>query len=91
MFGRLHDGAQRIATWTSGPSGPFRPGAPKVFNEHLKLGASFFKSLSVAFIVVAIVRPLIDPEEAVSYLYGVTGLVFHGISHYIVFKLRDEE
>lgn len=86
----LNDLAARVFTALLGWRGPFGGRSAKVFNEHLKQGASFLNSLAVALLGFAVVRPLFEAGQAVSLLYGALGLAFHGLAHYVISKTKEE-
>ncbi|HRO15871.1 MAG TPA: hypothetical protein PLL33_12675 [Paracoccus sp. (in: a-proteobacteria)] len=82
--------AGRVFTAALGWRGPFGARSAKVFNEHLKQTASFLNSLAVALLGFAVVRPLFEAGQAVSVAYGLLGLAFHGVSHYVISKTKEE-
>ena len=62
-------------------------------NERIKLASSFLNAIGLGLIGFAILRPLTEVVglSTVSALsWGTTGLVFHGLSHYILGYLKKE-
>ncbi|TNF22062.1 MAG: hypothetical protein EP318_05030 [Rhodobacteraceae bacterium] len=65
-----------------------------VHNERVKLLAGFSNAIALGFIGFAILRPLTDGSIAFDGLttgWGLAGLAFHAMSHYILGMLRKEE
>lgn len=63
-------------------------------NERVKLLAGFSNAIALGFIGFAILRPLTDGSIALDGLtagWGIAGLAFHGVSHYILGMLRKDE
>lgn len=62
-------------------------------NERVKLFAGFVNAVALGLIGFAILRPLTESlsNAALSTLWwGLTGLVLHGFSHYILGLIRKE-
>ena len=63
-------------------------------NERVKLRAAFLNALSIGFLGFALLRPLIDGTLSVNLLtlaFLVTGLALHGMAHYILRYLEQED
>jgi hypothetical protein len=62
------------------------------YNERVKLLASFSNAIGLGLIGFAVLRPLSDPAEAgsLSVWWGMSGLAFHAVAHYILGRLRKE-
>ena len=65
-----------------------------VYNERVKLFATFLNALALGLIGFAVLRPLTGVDEgmtASSLWWGLAGLVLHGVSHYILGYLKKEQ
>lgn len=63
------------------------------FNERVKLFANFLNALSLGLIGFAVLRPLTESlsnANLSTLWWGMTGLAIHGISHYIMGRIRKE-
>jgi len=62
-------------------------------NERIKLASSFLNAIGLGLIGFAILRPLtefVGLSTLSALSWGTTGLVFHGLSHYILGYLKKE-
>lgn len=63
------------------------------YNERLKLLANFLNAIALGLIGFAVLRPLTESlsnANLSTLWWGMTGLVIHGISHYITGRIRKE-
>lgn len=63
------------------------------YNERVKLFANFMNAIALGLIGFAVLRPLTESlsNANVSALWwAVTGLAMHGVSHYILGRMRKE-
>ncbi len=65
-----------------------------IWNERVKLFGGFVNALGLGLIGFAVLRPLTDdalPISATTGLWAAIGLALHGVSHYILGRLRKED
>lgn len=63
------------------------------YNERVKLFANFMNAVSLGLIGFAVLRPLTEAlsnANLSTLWWGLTGLAMHGISHYIMGRIRKE-
>ncbi|XQZ49380.1 hypothetical protein E2977_09825 [Paracoccus yeei] len=63
------------------------------YNERVKLFAGFMNALGIGMIGFAVLRPLADSLANASWAtawWTGTGLAMHGVSHYILGRMRRE-
>lgn len=63
------------------------------FNERVKLFAGFLNAVALGLIGFAVLRPLTESLSNATYStlwWGATGLAMHGVSHYILGRIRKE-
>ena len=63
-------------------------------NERIKLFSNFLNALGVALIGLAVLRPVIAPEETaagVVWFWGFAGLALHGLALYTLGRMRHFE
>lgn len=65
-----------------------------VHNERVKLFAGFLNAIGLGLIGFAVLRPLTADGVAMgapTLWWGLTGLVLHGVAHYILGMMRKAE
>ncbi|SNR38229.1 hypothetical protein [Paracoccus sediminis] len=63
------------------------------YNERVKLFANFLNAIGLGLIGFAVLRPLTESlgnANLSALWWGMTGLAIHGISHYVVGRVRKE-
>ncbi|MBY4891667.1 hypothetical protein KUL25_02685 [Rhodobacteraceae bacterium N5(2021)] len=63
-------------------------------NERVRLRSNFLNALSIGFLGFAFLRPLVDGTLILNVLtlaFLVTGVVLHGVAHYILRYLETED
>lgn len=63
------------------------------FNERVKLFAGFVNAIALGLIGFAVLRPLTDSLSNASWAaawWAAAGLAMHGVSHYILGRIRKE-
>lgn len=63
------------------------------YNERVKLFANFMNATALGLIGFAVLRPLTESlsNASLSTLWwGATGLAMHGVSHYVLGRIRKE-
>lgn len=63
------------------------------YNERVKLFAGFVNAIALGLIGFAILRPLTESlanANLSTIWWGATGLALHGLSHYILGRIRKE-
>ena len=63
------------------------------FNERVKLFANFLNATALGLIGFAVLRPLTESlanANLSTLWWGMTGLAIHGISHYVMGRIRKE-
>lgn len=63
------------------------------YNERVKLLANFMNAVALGLIGFAVLRPLTESlgnANLPALWWGLTGLAMHGISHYILGRIRKE-
>lgn len=64
-----------------------------VFNERVKFAAGFLNAIGLGLIGFAILRPLTETlslSGISAALWAITGLVFHGLGHYILGYIKKD-
>lgn len=62
-------------------------------NERVKLFANFLNATALGLIGFAVLRPLTESlgnANLSTLWWGMTGLALHGISHYVMGRIRNE-
>ncbi|WP_112313266.1 hypothetical protein [Pseudogemmobacter bohemicus] len=63
------------------------------YNERVKIFAGFMNALSLGLIGFAVLRPLTETlsnANLSTLWWGIAGLALHGVSHYILGRIRKE-
>ncbi|MFN8681684.1 hypothetical protein ACDP63_11155 [Paracoccus sp. P2] len=63
------------------------------YNERVKLFANFLNATALGLIGFAVLRPLTESlsnANLSTMWWGATGLAIHGVSHYIMGRIRKE-
>lgn len=63
------------------------------FNERVKLFANFLNAVALGLIGFAVLRPLTENlcnTDLSALWWGATGLAIHGVSHYVLGRIRKE-
>jgi len=63
------------------------------FNERVKLFAGFLNAVGLGLIGFAVLRPLTEAlsnATLAALWWGASGLALHGISHYVLGRMRKE-
>ncbi|WP_295043366.1 hypothetical protein [uncultured Paracoccus sp.] len=63
------------------------------YNERVKLFANFLNAVALGLIGFAVLRPLTESlrnADLSTLWWGMTGLAIHGISHYVMGRMRKE-
>lgn len=63
------------------------------YNERVKLFANFLNATGLGLIGFAVLRPLTESlanATASTLWWGMSGLAMHGVSHYVMGRIRKE-